>query len=95
MTEPPPHLPPATEADVVALADGRLDRHRRAEVEALAAADPAVAAALDEQRAALAAVAAVTAPAALRRWLETEEALGHERRGARSVRSPVWRRRSP
>jgi anti-sigma factor RsiW len=77
MTEPPPHLPPATEADLVALADGQLDRHRRAEVEALAAADPALAAALDEQRAALAAVAAVTAPAHLRDWLETA-APGHD-----------------
>ena len=60
------------EADLVALADGRLAPARLAEVQARVAADPALAAELAVQRAALGAIAAataVTAPAFLREQL--------------------------
>jgi hypothetical protein len=69
MNEMQTHLPPEDEADLVALADGSLDAARRAEVEARVAAEPALAAALSCQRAALALLAtadAVTMPPALR-----------------------------
>jgi anti-sigma factor RsiW len=69
MTEPDTHLPPTVEADLVALADGNLDAARRAEVEARVAAQPRLATALCEQRAALALLAtagAVPMPPALR-----------------------------
>ena len=60
MTEPL-DLEPAEEADLVALADGGLPPGRREEIEARVAADPAVAAALECQRRALAFLA-VDAP---------------------------------
>ena len=69
MTEPETHLPPAVEAELVALADGNLRFERRLEVEARVAASPALADALACQRAALAMLAtagAVTMPPALR-----------------------------
>jgi anti-sigma factor RsiW len=56
MTEPL-DLEPAEEADLVALADGCLPPGRREEIEARVAADPAVAAALECQRRALALLA--------------------------------------
>ncbi len=60
-------LDPAAEADLVALADGCLAPCRRSELEARVAADPALAAALASQRAALALLAAAPcATAALR-----------------------------
>lgn len=68
-------LSPQDQADLAALADGRLDPARRADVEARAAADPALAAALVRQRAALSAITAaaadVSAPLALRVRVET------------------------
>jgi hypothetical protein len=68
-------LPPATEADLVALADGTLDPVRRVALEARAEADPAVAAALAEQRYAVSAIAAANAetaaPPALRAFADT------------------------
>jgi anti-sigma factor RsiW len=72
MTDPQPQIPPGTEADLAALAEGRLDPDRRAAVEALLAADPDLAAALDQQRRALAAIAAasITAPGGLRARLD-------------------------
>jgi anti-sigma factor RsiW len=72
MTEPQPQIPPGTEAELAALADGRLDPDRRAAVEARVAADPALATALEQQRRALATIAAasITAPAGLRARLE-------------------------
>ena len=69
MTEPDTQLPPADEADLVALADGNLDPARCAEVQARVAADPTLADALNGQRAALALLAtagAVPMPPALR-----------------------------
>jgi anti-sigma factor RsiW len=74
MTTPFPHLPPETEADLVALADGRLHADRRAEVQARVAADPVLAAELATQRAALGALAAalVTAPDHLHEQLRAD-----------------------
>jgi anti-sigma factor RsiW len=60
MTEP---FSQQTEADLVALADGRLSPVRAAEVQASVAADPVLAAALAAQRAALGAIAAAAVPA--------------------------------
>jgi anti-sigma factor RsiW len=87
------HLPPADEADLVALADGCLTGARLAEVEARVAADPVLADALERQRAALALIAAATlsAPPALR--LRVEE-LQAARPNAR-VPWRVWPRRRP
>jgi anti-sigma factor RsiW len=79
MTEPETHLPPDDEADLVALADGNLDAARTLEVEARVAADPTLAGALAEQRAALALLAAadgVAMPAALRLRVAEIEARG-------------------
>jgi anti-sigma factor RsiW len=87
MTEPDTHLPPADEADVVALADGNLSAARRLEVEARVAAQPALAQALSEQRAALALLAtagAVPMPPALRaRVAELEAGRARARRRLR------------
>jgi anti-sigma factor RsiW len=65
MNEPSTHLPPEVEADLVALADGNLSPVRRIEVEARVAADPALAAALEQQRAALFLLSELTQPAPL------------------------------
>jgi hypothetical protein len=73
MTEPDTHLPPEDEADLVALADGNLPRARRAEVEARVAGEPALAAALERQRAALALLASLTTPAPLELRLRVDE----------------------
>lgn len=71
MPEPPDHaLPAADEADLAALADDRLDARRRDELLARVAAEPALRAALERQRVAVAAIAAavdeVSAPLRLR-----------------------------
>jgi anti-sigma factor RsiW len=58
-------LPPEIEADLVALADGNLSPVRRLEVEAQVAGDPALAAALEQQRAALSLLSELTQPAPL------------------------------
>lgn len=63
MTGPREHLPPADEADLAALADGSFTGARRIEAEARVAADPALVAALERQRTALALIAAATLPA--------------------------------
>lgn len=79
MTEPERNLPPEDEADLVALADGNLDRSRTLEVEARVAADPVLADALAGQRAALALLAtadAVSMPPALRLRVAEIEARG-------------------
>jgi anti-sigma factor RsiW len=99
MTDIPhePGLSPEDEADLVALADGRLDPARRAEVEARVAAEPALAAALERQRVAVAAIARAveetSAPLALRGRIERLEA--ESRRGGllgRVRRRPAGRR---
>jgi anti-sigma factor RsiW len=73
MTMENPHLPPEDEADLVALADDRLPPTRRAEVEARVAAEPALAAALAQQRAALALIAQLDTRAPLELRLRVEE----------------------
>jgi anti-sigma factor RsiW len=80
MTEPDTHLPPEDEADLVALADGNLPPARRVEVEARVAGEPALAAALEQQRAALALLAGLTTPAPLELRLRVEELKAHRRR---------------
>ncbi len=78
MSEDPDRLSPQDEADLAALADGRLDPARRDGVLARVAAEPALAAALERQRVAVAAITAaageVSAPVALRRRVEAMEA---------------------
>jgi anti-sigma factor RsiW len=85
------HLPPADEADLVALADGCLSGSRRTELEARVAADPVLAAALERQRAALARLAAATlsAPPALRERVEALQAV----RPAAAMPWCAWPRR--
>jgi hypothetical protein len=78
MTEPL-ELHPADEADLVALADDCLRPCRRAELEARVAADPALAAALECQRRALAMLAAVCDPCATAA-LRARVAVGTRRR---------------
>ena len=73
MTVQDEHLPPAVEADLVALADGCLSGDRLAEVQARVAADPVLAEALRRQRAALAMIAAANLPAPLELRLRVEE----------------------
>jgi anti-sigma factor RsiW len=80
MTEPDSHLPPQLEADVVALADGNLSPDRRAELEALVAREPAVAAALARQRSALALLSGLDTPAPLELRLRVEELKARRRR---------------
>jgi anti-sigma factor RsiW len=69
-----PNLSAQDEADLVAMADGRLEPERRATLEARLAAEPELAGALDRQRAALSAITAATervaAPPALRARIE-------------------------
>ena len=70
-----PGLSPEEQADLAALADGRLDPARRAAVEARLAAEPELAAALlERQRVAVAAIARAveetSAPLALRARIE-------------------------
>jgi ribosomal protein L34 len=73
MTEPP-RLPESDEADLAALADGRLDPARRTELEARLAADPQLAEAFARQRHGLSAITAAvestSAPLALRTRVE-------------------------
>jgi hypothetical protein len=75
MSERGRQLPPAIEADLVALADGTLDPARRVALEARAEGDPAIAAALAEQRFTVAAISAANAetaaPPALRAFADT------------------------
>jgi len=80
MTEPDTHLSPEDEASIVALADGNLPAARRAEIEARVAAEPALAAALERQRAALALVAGLDTPAPLELRLRVEELKARRRR---------------
>ena len=87
MTAENPHLPPEDEADLVALADDRLPLARRAEVEARVAAEPALAAALQQQRAALALIAQLDTRAPLELRLRVEELkVAHVRRRRRRRR---------
>ena len=73
-----PGLSPEEEADLAALADGRLDPARRAAVEARLAAEPELAAAFERQRVAVAAIGraveGTSAPLALRARIERLEA---------------------
>ena len=92
MTELPhdPGLSPEEEADLAALADGRLDPARRAAVEARLAAEPKLAAAFERQRAAVAAIARAvdetSAPLALRSRIERLEADSGRRGGLKRRR---------
>jgi anti-sigma factor RsiW len=92
LPDPYPRLSPADEADLAALADGRIDPARRAEVQARVDADPALAAALARQRAAVRALAVVSeqvsAPLALRARIEELQS-----QAARPSRRPAWARR--
>jgi anti-sigma factor RsiW len=78
MSEPNHHLSHGDEADLAALADGRLDHERREALELRLAADPMLAEALDRQHAAVRtiseAVASVSAPMGLRTTIERMEA---------------------
>ena len=73
-----PGLSPEEEADLAALADGRLDPARRAAVEARLAAEPKLAAAFERQRVAVLAIGRAveetSAPLALRTRIERLEA---------------------
>ena len=73
-----PGLSPEEEADLAALADGRLDPARRPAVEARLAAEPELAAAFERQRVAVAAIGRAveetSAPLALRARIERLEA---------------------
>lgn len=91
MTEQNPHLPPEDEADLVALADDRLPPTRRAEVQARVAAEPALAAALAQQRSALALIAQLDtrAPLDLRLRVEELKAVRVKRRRRRRRWVPV------
>jgi anti-sigma factor RsiW len=93
VSEDPDRLLPRDEADLAALADGRLDPARRDGVLARVAAEPALAAALERQRVGVAAITAaageVSAPVALRRRVEAMEA----ERSAPRRRSGGWRAR--
>ena len=80
------HLPPEDEADLAALADGSLYGPRRAAIEARVAADPALAAALERQRAAVAMIAASSLPAPLTLRLKVEEL-----EAAQPVARTAWR----
>jgi hypothetical protein len=87
-------LSPEDEADLAALADGRLDPSRRSALEARLAAEPELAAAFERQRVAVAAIAraveGTSAPLALRARIERLEA--ESRRRGRPGRA---RRRVP
>jgi anti-sigma factor RsiW len=82
-------LSPEEEADLAALADGRLDPARRAALEERLAVEPELAAAYQRQRLAVAfiarAVEETSAPLALRARIEELEA--RQRRGGRSERA--------
>jgi anti-sigma factor RsiW len=84
------HLPPEDEADLVALADGCLPDPRRAELAARMATEPALAEALECQRAALAMIAAAALPAPLELRLRVEQL-----RAARAPRRFWAARRRP
>jgi anti-sigma factor RsiW len=87
MTESETYLPPEDEADLVALADGNLSPARRAEMEARVAAEPRLAFALSQQRAALVLLStagAVSMPPALQaRVVELEAGRERSRRRLR------------
>lgn len=94
-----PGLSPEEEADLAALADGRLDPARRAAVEARLAAEPELAAAFERQRVAVAAIGraveGTSAPLALRARIERLEAeTGRGRRLGRVRRRAPARRLS-
>lgn len=93
MSEPHP-LSEAEEADLTALADGRLDPGRRAQVEARIESDPRMAHALDRQRAGLdaitAAVGSVSAPMALRSRIEALQREPAPRRRWRMPSPRTW-----
>ncbi|HWM07894.1 MAG TPA: hypothetical protein VNO82_01065 [Solirubrobacteraceae bacterium] len=80
------HLPPEDEADLAALADGSLYGHRRAEIEARVAADAVLAGALEQQRMALAMIAASSLPAPLSLRIKIEEL-----EAARPAARAAWR----
>jgi hypothetical protein len=82
MTAPDRHLSPQDEADLVALADGCLYGSRRVDLEARMAGDPELAAALEQQRAAIAMLHAVrtSPPDALRDRIHTLKTTRRRRR---------------
>ena len=83
MSEPRP-LSEAEEADLTALADGRLEPERAGDVQARVASDARLARALDQQRAGLSAITAaassVSAPVALRARIEEMQRAPTKRR---------------
>src|SRR3954470_10979506 len=94
MSEPNHHLSHGDEADLAALADGRLEPERREELEARVAAEPTLAEALDRQRAAVGtiseAVATVSAPVRLRTTIERMEAERAAPRRRRGFSLRAW-----
>jgi anti-sigma factor RsiW len=93
MTRSDEHLTPQDEADLAALADGCLHGPRRADLEARIAADPALAAALETQRTALALIAASSVPAPLGLRIRVEEM--RATRPAKRAPWPLGRRALP
>jgi hypothetical protein len=96
VTEPQPPEPELTDADaaeLVAFLDGRVDPARAAELQARAAGDPALAAALDRRRRLIgivdAAVADTQAPHDLRLRVDALGARAPVRRRARRLRLPL------
>lgn len=96
----PLQLHPADEADLVALADDCLRPCHRAELEARVAGDPALAAALECQRRALALLAAARAPGPTAALLARVDALAAgscrppRARPDAGTRRPWWARTS-
>jgi len=95
MSEHPP-LSHSDEADLAALADGRLDPARRAGLEQRAEEDPALAGAIARQRAGLSAITAAadstSAPMALRARVEAMQREAAAPRRSRTPRLPSLRR---
>jgi hypothetical protein len=93
MSDPLP-LSEGDEADLAALADGRLDPQKRHELEARAASEPALARAIERQRAGLAAITraadGVSAPVALRAQVERMQAEAAAPRRRRRLLAGRW-----
>src|SRR3954469_21891926 len=94
MSEPNHHLSHGDEADLAALADGRLEPGRREALEARLAAEPALAEALDRQQSAVRtiteAVETVSAPVRLRTTIERMEAERAAPRRRRGFSLRAW-----
>jgi hypothetical protein len=99
MPEPSRPLSEAEEADLAALADGRLDADRTEALEARLAEDPVLADAMARQRVGLTAIAAArdssSAPLALRTRVEEMQRKAAEPRQRPRLRLPAMRRWLP